>query len=83
MGPPGALSIGDLIARTKYMPLLPIFRSITMRTRTCVFSSSQKVASPVGEKSPRDHAVTVVRIGAPLVEDTLMCAQCIGECKVF
>ncbi|MFE7741160.1 hypothetical protein [Nocardia sp. NPDC057455] len=27
-----------------------------------------------------DHTV---RIGAPTVQDNRMCAQCVGECKVF
>jgi hypothetical protein len=29
------------------------------------------------------HHHRVVRIGSPEVQDNRMCAQCVGECKVF
>ena len=29
------------------------------------------------------HDVTVFSLGRPDVEETQMCAKCIGECKVF
>lgn len=37
--------------------------------------------------SPRDIGsaarIEVVRLGAPEFSDVLMCAKCVGECKIF
>lgn len=34
-----------------------------------------------GERSTAHHRV--VRLGSPDVQENRMCAQCVGECKVF
>ncbi|MET9029177.1 hypothetical protein ABZW96_26705 [Nocardia sp. NPDC004168] len=33
--------------------------------------------------APGEEPAHTVRIGAPTVQDNRMCAQCVGECKVF
>ncbi|OFS28256.1 hypothetical protein HMPREF3086_01490 [Dietzia sp. HMSC21D01] len=47
---------------------------------------ADRISFTVDSLTPSRAGVTdlrVVRIGTPEVEDTRMCAQCVGECKVF
>jgi len=48
-----------------------------MKTDRVTFELPDLVVGPTGV-----HILHVVHIGCPDVEQTRMCAQCVGECKV-